>query len=271
MSRPPATAVAESLLAFWAEAGVDAALLETAPDRIAEGQAPLAPRPAPRAATPLARSGPGLVSSARAPSPAAAREAAAACGNLSELAAAIDAFEGCPIRFEGAASRSVFSRGPADAPVVVIGEAPGAEEDRLGQPFVGKAGQMLDRMLGAIGLTDRAFITNTVFWRPPGNRTPSPEEQQACRPFIEQAIRLVRPRMLLLVGAPATRCLLDQAEGINKLHGRWFEWRTSDGDLEIPALPIFHPAFLMRTPAAKAMAWSDLKIFAERLNRPPRP
>ncbi len=124
-----------------------------------------------------------------------------------------------------------------------------------------KAGRMLDRMLEAIGLTDRVFITNTVFWRPPGNRTPTPEEQLVCKPFVEQAIRLVRPRMLLLVGAPATRCLLDQTEGINRLHGRWFEWRTADGDLEVPALPTFHPAFLMRTPSAKAMAWADLKTF----------
>jgi len=267
MSRLSGPAVAESLLAFWAEAGVDAALLEIPTDRIAEGQKPLAaPRPA--RATPLRTAAPAP------PRPLAleaAREAAAACQDLEALAAAIEAFEGCPIRFEGAASRSVFSRGPADAPVVVVGEAPGAEEDRLGRPFVGKAGQMLDRMLDAIGLADRAFITNTVFWRPPGNRTPSPEEQVVCRPFVEQAIRLVRPRMLLLVGAPATRCLLDQAEGINKLHGRWFEWRTTEGDLELPALPTFHPAFLMRQPTAKAMAWSDLKLFAERLNRPARP
>ena len=266
MSRPPAAAVAESLLAFWAEAGIDAALLETPTDRIAEGQRPLAPR----AAQPTPLPAPATSAPARPLALGAAREAAAACADLDALAAAIEAFEGCPIRFEGAASRSVFCRGPADAPVVVIGEAPGAEEDRAGQPFVGKAGRMLDRMLEAIGLADQVFITNTVFWRPPGNRTPTPEEQRVCKPFVEQAIRLVRPRMLLLVGAPATRCMLDQTEGINRLHGRWFEWRTAEGDLEVPALPTFHPAFLMRTPSAKSMAWSDLKTFAERLNRPSR-
>ena len=266
MSRPPAAAVAESLLAFWAEAGIDAALLETPTDRIAEGQRPLAPR----AAQPTPLPAPATSAPARPLALGAAREAAAACADLDALAAAIEAFEGCPIRFEGAASRSVFCRGPADAPVVVIGEAPGAEEDRAGQPFVGKAGRMLDRMLEAIGLADQVFITNTVFWRPPGNRTPTPEEQRVCKPFVEQAIRLVRPRMLLLVGAPATRCMLDQTEGINRLHGRWFEWRTTEADLEVPALPTFHPAFLMRTPSAKAMAWSDLKTFAERLNRPSR-
>ena len=266
MSRPPAAAVSESLLAFWAEAGIDAALLETPTDRIAEGQRPLAPR----AAQPTPLPAPATSAPARPLALGAAREAAAACADLDALAAAIEAFEGCPIRFEGAASRSVFCRGPADAPVVVIGEAPGAEEDRAGQPFVGKAGRMLDRMLEAIGLADQVFITNTVFWRPPGNRTPTPEEQRVCKPFVEQAIRLVRPRMLLLVGAPATRCMLDQTEGINRLHGRWFEWRAAEADLEIPALPTFHPAFLMRTPSAKAMAWSDLKTFAERLNRPSR-
>lgn len=266
MNRRSGHGIAESVLAFWAEAGVDSALLEVPVDRIAEGQRPLAPRPS--KPTPL------RAQTAAAPRPLAidaARTAAAACADLNALHAAIEAFEGYPIRFEGAASRPVFSRGPADAPVLVVGEAPGAEEDRLGQPFVGKAGKMLDRMLSAIGLADRAFITNTVFWRPPGNRTPTPEEQLVCRPFVEQAIRLVRPRMLLLVGAPATRSLLDQTEGINRLHGRWFEWRTPEGDLEIPALPIFHPAFLMRQPTAKAMAWSDLKLFAERLNRPSRP
>jgi DNA polymerase len=266
MSRPPAAAVAESLLAFWAEAGIDAALLETPTDRIAEGQRPLAPR----AAQPTPLPAPATSAPARPLALGAAREAAAACADLDALAAAIEAFEGCPIRFEGAASRSVFCRGPADAPVVVIGEAPGAEEDRAGQPFVGKAGRMLDRMLEAIGLADQVFITNTVFWRPPGNRTPTPEEQRVCKPFVEQAIRLVRPRMLLLVGAPATRCMLDQTEGINRLHGRWFEWRTTEADLEVPALPTFHPAFLMRTPSAKSMAWNDLKTFAERLNRPSR-
>lgn len=267
MSRMSGQAVAESLLAFWTEAGIDAALLETPVDRIAEGQRPLAPRTANTPPVRALAAGTGQ----RPVQIEAARAAAAACADLASLEAAIEAFEGCPIRFEGAASRSVFARGPADAPVVVVGEAPGAEEDRLGQPFVGKAGKMLDRMLSAIGLTDQAFITNTVFWRPAGNRTPSPEEQLACRPFVEQAIRLVRPRLLLLVGAPATRCLLGQSEGINKLHGRWFEWRTADGDVEIPALPTFHPAFLMRQPTAKAMAWADLKLFAERLNRPQRP
>lgn len=269
MSRPPVAAAAESLLAFWAEAGVDAALLDETVDRIAEGQRPLAPRSSPQATVP--RVSGGTRPAVRTPMIEAAREAARACGDLDSLAAAIEGFEGCPIRFEGAASRSVFSRGPGDAPVVVVGEAPGAEEDRAGLPFVGKAGRMLDRMLEAIGLTDRVFITNTVFWRPPGNRTPTPEEQLACRPFVEQAIRLVQPRLLLLVGAPATRCMLDQTEGINRLHGRWFEWRAADGDLEVPALPTFHPAFLMRTPSAKAMAWADLKIFAERLNRSGRP
>jgi DNA polymerase len=268
MSRLLASTVAESLLAFWAEAGVDAVLLDAPPDRIAEGKRPLAPR---QAHAPVIRAGTQIAVPARPLAIEAAREAASACGTLESLAEAIEAFEGCPIRFEGAATRSVFSRGPADAPVVVIGEAPGAEEDRSGRPFVGKAGQMLDRMLDAIGLTDRAFITNTVFWRPPGNRTPTPEEQLACKPFVEQAIRLGRPRMVWLVGAPATRSMLEQAEGINRLHGRWFEWRATAGDLELPVLPTFHPAFLMRTPSAKAMAWADLKTFAERLDRPGRP
>ena len=267
MSRLLASTVAESLLAFWAEAGVDAVLLDTPPDRIAEGQRPLAPRLAP---APVVRSGTPSAVPARPLAIEAARQAASACGTLESLAEAIEAFEGCPIRFEGAATRSVFSRGPADAPVVVIGEAPGAEEDRSGRPFVGKAGQMLDRMLDAIGLTDRAFITNTVFWRPPGNRTPTPAEQAVCRPFLENAVFLIKPKLLLLVGGAAAKSVLGVDEGIMSLRGRWFEWSDSEKRLNLPVLPTLHPAFLLRTPQAKKLAWFDILTFVERLDRPER-
>jgi DNA polymerase len=154
---------------------------------------------------------------------------------------------------------------------MVIGEGPGAEEDAKGQPFVGRAGQLLDRMLAAAGLADRAFITNTVFWRPPGNRTPSPAEQLVCLPFLERAIALVRPKMLLLVGGASAKSMLKREEGILSLRGRWFEWRSSAGDLELPAMPTLHPAFLLRQPAAKKRAWTDLLTLTERLDRPERP
>jgi uracil-DNA glycosylase family 4 len=126
-------------------------------------------------------------------------------------------------------------------------------------------------MLAAAGFTDRVFITNTVFWRPPGNRTPTPQEQMVCRPFVERAIALVRPKMLLLAGGASAKSMLDKDEGILSLRGRWFEWRDTSGQIELPAMPTLHPAFLLRQPAAKKRAWVDLMTVAERLDRPDRP
>ena len=171
----------------------------------------------------------------------------------------------------GAARQAVFSRGAPDAPVMIVGEGPGAEEDARGEPFVGRAGQLLDRMLAAAGLTDRVFITNTVFWRPPGNRTPTPAEQAACAPFVERAIELVRPKMLLLLGGASAKAMLRREEGILSMRGRWFEWRSADERLELPAMPTLHPAFLLRQPAAKKKAWSDILSLVQRLDRPERP
>jgi DNA polymerase len=165
----------------------------------------------------------------------------------------------------------VFARGNPQGPLMIVGEAPGADEDAQGQPFVGRAGKLLDRMLAAAGLEDRAFITNTVYWRPPGNRTPAPAEQLACAPFLERAIALVKPKALLLVGGAAAKALLKRDEGILSLRGRWLEWRSEDGSLELPALPTLHPAFLLRQPGAKKRAWQDLLTLAERLDRPERP
>ncbi len=165
----------------------------------------------------------------------------------------------------------MFSRGAADAPVMIIGEAPGAEEDQQGAPFVGRAGKLLDRMVAAAGLTGRVFITNTVYWRPPGNRTPSPQEQMICAPFLERTIDLVAPRFLLLVGGASAKSVLQRPEGILTLRGRWFDWRAEGSDQVIPALPTLHPAFLLRQPAAKKKAWADLLTLTERLERPDRP
>jgi uracil-DNA glycosylase len=153
----------------------------------------------------------------------------------------------------------------------VIGEGPGADEDAQGAPFVGRAGKLLDKMLAAASLQDRVFITNTVYWRPPGNRTPTPAEQMVCRPFLERAIELVRPRFLLLAGGASSKSVLGREEGILSLRGRWFEWTSQDGSLVLPALPVLHPAFLLRQPAAKKKAWSDLLTLTERLDRPERP
>jgi DNA polymerase len=265
-SRDPAL---ESLLAFWADGGVDAMLLDAPLDRIEAGRIapPSPPARRPAAAPPSPRPGQPDLGGALAQAQAAAAQAQ----DLAQLAQAIAAFEGCPLRFEGAARQAVFYRGQAEAPLMVIGEGPGAEEDAQGLPFVGRAGQLLDRMLAAAGLKDRVFITNTVFWRPPGNRTPTPAEQMVCQPFVERAIALVKPRMLLLVGGASAKAMLKTQDGILSLRGRWFEWRSSVGDLELPAMPTLHPAFLLRQPAAKKRAWSDLLTLTERLDRPERP
>ena len=262
----------ESLLAFWADAGVDAAFEDAPVDRLAERARPQrAPLPPPSAASSPALVGArGFAPSSMAPDVAAAvadaRALAAQAGDLTALAAAIAAFDGCGLKFEGA-RQAVFSRGAPDAPVMIIGEGPGADEDREGAPFVGRAGQLLDKMLAAAGLTDRVFITNTVFWRPPGNRTPSPAEQAACAPFLERAIALVAPKALLLVGGASAKSVLQKGEGILSLRGRWFDWRSADGTLEVPALPTLHPAFLLRQPVAKKKAWADLLMLTERLDR----
>ena len=260
----------ESLLAFWSQAGADMCFTEAPVDRLAAGQAALtrpaaaavrsAGPPPPRAAEPAGLS-PGVVADM-----AQARALAAAANDLTELEAAIAAYDGCGLKFEGA-KRAVFARGNPEAPVMIIGEGPGAEEDAQGQPFVGRAGKLLDRMLKAAGLEGRVFITNTVFWRPPGNRTPSPAEQMACAPFLERAVALVKPRYLLLVGGAAAKSTLKREEGILSLRGRWFDWRLADGALELPALPTLHPAFLLRQPGAKKRAWQDLLTLAERLER----
>jgi uracil-DNA glycosylase len=255
----------ESLLAFWAGAGVETCYLETPVDRMA---APIAVRrpPAPKNL--------GEKSQAIAPDlqkiGGEAKKLAAGAQDLEALAKAIADFDGCALKTAGA-RQSVFARGAPDSPVMVIGEAPGADEDVQGLPFVGRAGKLLDRMLAAAELEGRVFITNTVFWRPPGNRTPTLAEQQACAPFLDRAIALVRPRLLLLVGGAAAKSVLGRGEGILAIRGRWFEWRSADGAIELPALPTLHPAFLLRQPGAKKKAWEDLLTLVERLDRPERP
>jgi len=265
---------AEALLAFWVEAGVEALYADAAIDRLAEGaerlKARARPAPPPPAPTPIRPTRPGVPNIDISAALAQAHQLAASAQTIEQLAEAIAAFEGCPLRYEGA-RQSVFYRGAVDAPVMVIGEGPGADEDSAGQPFVGRAGKLLDKMLGAAGLTDRVFITNTVFWRPPGNRTPTPAEQAVCAPFLERAVALVKPRMLLLAGGASAKAVLKRDEGILSMRGRWFEWKSTDGALDLPAMPTLHPAFLLRQPAAKKKAWQDLLTLTERLDRQGRP
>jgi len=253
----------ESLLAFWRDAGVEACLEDAPVDRtLTQPKSEVRPLPRPSAgpAAPMAR-GPDVSEGM-----AEARRLAAAAGSLEALEAAIRDFAGCGLRFEGA-RQAVFARGNPQGDVMIVGEAPGADEDAQGAPFVGRAGKLLDRMIAAAGLTERVFVTNTVYWRPPGNRTPSPQEQAVCAPFLERAITLVAPRVLLLVGAASAKSVLKKDEGILSLRGRWHDWRAEEGGLSLPALPTLHPAFLLRQPQAKKKAWDDLLSLTERLDQ----
>lgn len=260
-AQPHEIAAIESLLAFWRDAGVDACYGEAPVDHTH-----LAPPPALKAVQKATASvAAPLVGANAADALAEARHLAAGAATLQDLAAAVAAFEGCPLRGMGA-TQSVFGRGDPNAPVLVIGEGPGAEEDRMGQPFVGKAGKLLDRMLAAAGLTGKVFITNTVFWRPPGNRTPTPQEQAVCAPFVERAFALLQPKAVLLLGAASAKSVLQTEDGIMKMRGQWREWRLAEGGLSAPVLPTLHPAFLLRQPQAKRQVWADLLALSARLD-----
>ena len=258
----------ESVLGFWAEVGVDTAFEDAPVNRL------VAPPPK----TPPPRARPPAASLSVAPAPAGtpqpdlaaavteARALASAAPDLAALEVAIAAFDGCPLKMMGA-TRAVFSRGSPGAPVMIIGEGPGADEDREGAPFVGRAGKLLDLMIEAAGLTGRVFITNTVFWRPPGNRTPTLAEQATCLPFVERAIALVAPRVLVLAGGASAKAMLRTQEGILSLRGHWSDWTPEGegGGTPLPALPTLHPAFLLRQPLAKKKAWVDLLSLRARL------
>lgn len=255
---------ARDLLTFYAEAGVDAALGETPVDRFADvapAPEPAAPRaPPPRPTPPKPAAMPVTMPATQAPPPPeeaimAARAAARQAATLDELRAIMNGFEGCALRMT--AKRLVFGDGSAQARLMFVGEAPGSEEDQQGIPFVGRSGQLLDKMLGAIGIARKdVYIANIVPWRPPGNRDPSTHESQICLPFIHRQIELVDPDVLVCLGKPSTATLLGVTEGIRKTRGRWFTFNT--GTRDIRAMPTFHPAYLLRTPIEKRFAWRDM-------------
>ena len=251
-------AATESLLAFWRDAGVDACFEDAPVDRTFVSAPP--EQKATLKAVASVTAAPDLGDAV-----SEARRLAAGAGDLDALKDAIAAFTGCPLRDMGA-KQAVFSRGDPEAPILVIGEGPGADEDAQGAPFVGRAGKLLDRMLDAAGLKEKVFITNTIFWRPPGNRTPTPQEQLVCSPFVERAFALIRPKAVLLLGAAAAKSVLKTDEGVMKMRGRWREWRLNEGDVSAPALPTLHPAFLLRQPMAKRLAWADMLALAAKLD-----
>jgi len=220
---------------------------------------------APRPPTPPASIAPPRALTESAAEPAqSARALAAQADTIDRLAAIIAGFDACPLK--RTATNTVFADGNPAAPVMIIGEAPGADEDRLGKPFVGRAGQLLDRMLAAIGLDRTGVqITNVIYWRPPGNRKPTAQEIASCLPFVFRHIVLSRPKVLVLAGGTAASSLLDMAEGITRLRGRWFDLAIPGLDAKLPTLPMFHPAFLLRTPERKREAWRDLLALKAKL------
>lgn len=264
-----------ALLDWYVAMGIDEAIGETPHDSFAPPRprpTPLAtaPSPAPRP-TPSITLPPVAAAVVRPIVPASneiagARKLAEAATTLAELEAAVASFEGCALR--KTATHTVFADGTPHAPVMVIGEAPGADEDRMGKPFVGRSGQLLDRMLAAIGLDRQrnAYITNILFWRPPGNRKPTEAEIALCLPFVWRHIALGMPRIVLLSGGTATSAMLGRAEGITKLRGKWFDLAVPGLDSPVPALTTYHPSFLLRTPARKNETWRDFLELQSKLN-----
>lgn len=223
-----------------------------APDAPQAGEGRPRPPPPPQAARPL---NPALAADAGAVAASAAEQAASA-RTLDELREKLDAFDGCALKIT--ATQLVFEDGARDARVHFVGEAPGADEDREGRPFVGRAGQLLDKMLAAIGLDrTQVYISNVVPWRPPGNRTPTPLEVAACMPFTRRQIELVGADFVICLGAPSMQALLGVKEGILKTRGRWMKY-AADGRA-VPAMAMLHPAYLLRQPLQKRLAWRDLR------------
>jgi DNA polymerase len=249
-----------ALMAWWRDAGVEsaeaAAILEAPLSRAPAAAATAAaesqkPAPRPRIAKPPPR----LAAED-------ARAAAAAADSLPALRAALEAFDGCALK--QTARQVVFADGVEGAPVMVVGEAPGRDEDAAGKPFVGRSGQLLDRMLATIGLTREAnvFISNVIFWRPPGNRPPTQGEVAACTPFIERAIALAKPKLLILSGGFAAQTILKRDDGVMRLRGKRLLAPIPALTEPLHAMVMLHPAYLLRRPQDKRLAWMDLLAFA---------
>ncbi|MBK5196752.1 MAG: uracil-DNA glycosylase [Methyloceanibacter sp.] len=255
---------AQALLAWYEAMGVDEAIGEVPLDCFAtpalEPAAPEAPSPPKSVAKPPRQS----IVAAR---PAASdslpdRSAISQALSLAELEAMVAAFEGCALK--RTAKSLCFARGNQEARIMLIGEAPGRDEDLQGKPFVGRAGQLLDRMLASIGLAEEhVYITNTIYWRPPGNRTPTPQEVEACAPFLARQIELLSPDILVLLGGAAAKSILGTSEGIMRLRGKWLTYQCAGSS--IATLATLHPAYLLRKPEDKRYAWRDLLMVKEAL------
>ncbi len=248
-----------ALLDWYRAAGVDFAVGEEPVDRFA------ASLPARRASVPAgaAPAVPPQVAVSLSSDPGETRAIAAAAGTLEALRVAMDAYDGCLLKKR--ATQLVFADGNPEASIMLVGEGPGEQEDLQGKPFVGRAGQLLDRMLGAIGLDrSRVYIANMVPWRPPGNRDPSPEELALCAPFLVRQVELVAPKFLVTLGNVPTKALFQTTNGITRMRGQWRDLVV--GSHAVRALATLHPAYLLRTPASKALAWSDMLSLRQALD-----
>jgi len=247
-TEPPLTPA--QTLRWHLDAGVDETIGETPVNRYAQP----------------AKAAPKSVTTMQAAEPASSAHLAIACNSLDQLRAAMESYDGCALK--RTCQKTVFADGNPKAELMLVGEAPGADEDRIGLPFVGASGKLLDAMLAAIGL-DRSsvYIANVVPWRPPGNRKPEPSEVELCLPFITRQIELVDPKLLLLLGGAPTSALLARTDSITRLRGQWIDYSSNRLSHPIPALPTFHPAYLLRTPAHKKEAWRDLLAVKQRLSR----
>ncbi|MFC7049685.1 uracil-DNA glycosylase [Emcibacter nanhaiensis] len=260
-----------ALLQWYLDSGVDECISDDATDWF-EVSAAARPQPAqttpqPQAATPVRPAAGGATASpllATDQIAATARDLVKDCKTLEELRQKIEEFDGCALK--KTASKTVFSDGIPGSDLMLIGEAPGVEEDRQGKPFVGASGQLLDKMFAAIHRSrqENLYISNTLPWRPPGNRKPSDAELHICQPFLMKHIELAAPKVLVLLGGTAAGSLLDSKAGITRLRGKWHDVEIAGR--KIPAMATYHPAYLLRQPQAKAQAWSDLQKIRDRLN-----
>ena len=259
-------------LRWHLEMGLDEVVDELPVDRYATAQQPhpATPATAPAIQPPqdMPQAEPRQASGqALAPAEGARDAIAVAAGaqTIDELRESLEGFEGCALKFT--ATNTVFADGDPSSDLMLIGEAPGVDEDRQGLPFVGASGQLLNRMLAALGRQrDTVYISNILFWRPPGNRSPTDAETAACLPFVQRHIELAKPKVLVFLGGNSAKTMLSRKEGIMRLRGKWFDY-TSDGlDAPIPAIPTFHPAFLLRQSAQKREAWRDFLSIQEKLD-----
>src|SRR6202162_5397732 len=262
---PDRAPTVQQLLAFYLEAGVDCALTEEPVNRLSDPDIIPGPRET-APPNPVRTTAAAIPAAALAPEAAilSAREAARTAPTLEALRALLENFDGCALKHT--ATRLVFADGNPQARIMFVGEAPGRDEDLEGLPFVGRSGKLLHGIIAAIGLArSSAYIANVIPWRPPGNRTPTPQETQICLPFIQRQIELGNPDVLVTLGNPSTQTLLSTREGIMKTRGRWFDYDT--GTRVIRAIATFHPAYLLRSPSYKRMAWQDLRAIAKALEQ----